>query len=247
MQRKWLWAFAAVLVSVPAQAQIPDTFKNLQVLPKDTSKAELTSTMRHFAFALGVRCEYCHVENADKKFDYAADDKQEKKTARVMLQMVAAINHDYINKLVDSHASQAAPVRVECVTCHHGLTVPRTLNSVLAETIDTQRIDRAVAQYTDLRRKYDGTGAYDFGETTLNQLTESLLAQHKNKEAAAIMEMSFTANHPDSIWSYHMLAMAHQANGQTDKAIADYRAVLELHPDDTWAKQQIDALSRPQQ
>ena len=62
-----------------AEAQIPDTFTNLQVLPKDTSKAELTSTMRRFAFALGVRCEYCHVENADKKFDYATDDKQEKR------------------------------------------------------------------------------------------------------------------------------------------------------------------------
>jgi predicted TPR repeat methyltransferase len=38
--------------------------------------------------------------------------------------------------------------------------------------------------------------------------------------------------------------MAHQANGQIDKAIADYRKVLELHPDDTWAKDQIVSLSK---
>jgi predicted TPR repeat methyltransferase len=59
-----------------------------------------------------------------------------------------------------------------------------------------------------------------------------------------IMEMSFDSNHPDSVWSSHMLAMTHQANGQIDKAIADYRKVLELHPDDTWAKDQIVSLSK---
>ncbi|MGC1367834.1 MAG: tetratricopeptide repeat protein, partial [Candidatus Acidiferrum sp.] len=105
-------------------------------------------------------------------------------------------------------------------------------------------IDSAVALYHDLRQKYYGSGQYDFGETSLNQLSESLLAQKKNKEAMAIMEMSFDSNHPDSVWSYHMLAMAHQANGQTDQAIADYRKVLELHPDDTWAKDQIASLSK---
>jgi TolA-binding protein len=41
----------------------------------------------------------------------------------------------------------------------------------------------------------------------------------------------------------HMLAMAHQANGQIDKAIADYRKVIEPYPDDTWAKEQIDSLT----
>ena len=85
---------------------------------------------------------------------------------------------------------------------------------------------------------------YDFGETPLNWFTESLLAKQKYAEALAIMELNFSANHPDSVWSYHMLAMTHQANGQIDKAIADYRKVLELHPDDTWAKQQIDSLSK---
>ncbi len=57
------------------------------------------------------------------------------------------------------------------------------------------------------------------------------------------MELNFSSNHPTSMWSYHMLAMSHQANGQTDKAISDYRQVVELHPDDTWAKQQIETLS----
>jgi predicted TPR repeat methyltransferase len=70
-----------------------------------------------------------------------------------------------------------------------------------------------------------------------------LLAEKKNKEALAIMELNFDSNHPDSLWSYHMLAQAHEANGLTEKAIADYRKVLELHPDDDWAKEQIQTLS----
>ena len=242
----WKWIVLAgflLLCSLPVSAQIPEKFTNLKVLPKDISRQELQSTMRGFAFALSVRCEHCHVEKAGgKKFemDFAADDKEAKKTARVMLEMVAAINRDYISKV-----TKTPPIQVQCVTCHHGLTQPRTLNSVLAETIDQKGIDSAVAQYHELRQKYYGSGQYDFGETSLNQLTESLLAQKKNKEALTIMEMSFDSNHPDSVWSYHMLAMTHEINGQTEKAIADYRKVLELHPDDDWAKQQIASLSKP--
>jgi tetratricopeptide (TPR) repeat protein len=232
-----------MLWGAAAQAQFPDKFTNLKVLPKDISKAELQSTMRGFAFALNVRCEHCHVEKpGGQKFemDFPADDKEAKKTARLMIEMVATINRDYIKKV----STTTTPIPVQCVTCHHGLTEPRTLNSVLAEAIEKKGIDSAVALYHDLRQKYYGSGQYDFGETSLNQLSESLLAQKKYKEATTIMEMSFDSNHPDSVWSYHMLAMAHQANGQIDKAIADYRKVLELHPYDTWAKDQIASLSK---
>jgi tetratricopeptide (TPR) repeat protein len=238
---EWLALIGLLFCGAMARGQFPEKFTNLKVLPKDISRAELQFTMRSFAFALNVRCEHCHVERAGGKrfeMDFAADDKEAKKTARVMLEMVAAINRDYVNKL------SKTPIQVQCVTCHHGLTEPRTLNSVLAEAIEQKGIDSAVALYHDLRQKYYGSGQYDFGETSLNQLSESLLAQKKNKDALAIMEMSFDSNHPDSLWSYHMLAMAHQVNGQIDKAIADYRKVLELHPDDDWAKDQIRSLSK---
>jgi tetratricopeptide (TPR) repeat protein len=239
-------AFAALLLTgTPAAAQFPDKFTNLKVLSKDISKRELESTMRGFAFALGVRCEHCHVEKKapEKGLDFPADDKDAKKTARVMLQMVAAINHDYISKVVQTPPSSTA-IQVQCVTCHHGLTQPQPLNTVLAESLDKDGLEKTIALYHELRRKYYGSGQYDFGETSLNQLTESLLAKRKNADALAIIELNFAANHPDSVWSYHMLAMTHEANGQLDKAIADYRKVLELHPDDMWAKQQIETLSK---
>jgi hypothetical protein len=237
---KWLTPVAILLAVTPVVAQVPDKFTNLKVLPKDISKNDLQATMRRFAFALNVRCPFCHVQKADMKMDFPADDKDQKKTARVMLQMVATINGDYVSKI-----GKPSPVQVECATCHHGLTQPRTLNAVLAEAIEKQGIDDAIKQYHDLRSQYYGTGQYDFGETPLNQLAESLLAKGKNKEAVAIMEMNFAANDPTSVWSYHVLAMSHQANGEIEKAKADYSMVFKLHPDDSWAKQQLDSLSSP--
>ncbi|HXV14001.1 MAG TPA: c-type cytochrome, partial [Candidatus Krumholzibacteria bacterium] len=52
--------FAAAWIAVPAPAQIPDTFTNLKVLPKDIQKAELVGIMRGFSMALNVRCTHCH-------------------------------------------------------------------------------------------------------------------------------------------------------------------------------------------
>jgi tetratricopeptide (TPR) repeat protein len=246
-QIKIRWSCLALVAitfcAIPLAAQFPEKFTNLKVLPQDISRPELQSTMRGFALALGVRCEYCHIEKAGgKKFemDFAADDKDTKKAARIMLEMVSSINRDYISKIPNT-----PPIKVQCVTCHHGLPEPRTLLSVLAEAVEQKGIDPAVALYRDLRQRYYGGGQYDFGETSLNQLTETLLAQKKNKEALTIAELNFDSNHSDSIWSYHILAMAHQANGQTDRAIADFRKVLELHPDDDWAKDQIASLSKP--
>jgi tetratricopeptide (TPR) repeat protein len=238
-------AIAILLAGTPAAAQFPDKFTNLKVLPKDISKHDMESTMRSFAFALGVRCEHCHVEKKapEKGLDFPADDKDAKKSARVMLQMVAAINHDYISKVPKTPPDMPA-IQVQCVTCHHGLAQPRQLNAVLAESLENDGLEKTIALYRELRGKYYGGAQYDFGETSLNQLTESLLAKKKNADALAIMDLNFAENHPDSVWSYHMLTMTHQANGQIDKAIADYRKVLELHPDDTWAKQQIEALSK---
>src|ERR1700719_115557 len=195
---------AVLLTCSTTQGQVPEKFTNLKVLPKGISKHELESTMRGFAFALGVRCGHCHVEKKapEKGFDFAADDKDAKKTARVMLQMVEAINRDYVSKI--EKVDKTTPIHVECVTCHHGLTQPQPLNAVLAESLEKDGVDKTVALYQELRGKYYGSGQYDFGETPLNLLTESLLAKQRKPEALAIMELNFSANHPDSVWSYHM-------------------------------------------
>src|SRR6202043_3137836 len=151
----WIALGALLLTGIPAVAQFPDKFTNLKVLPKDISKHEMETTMRGFAFALGVRCDHCHVEKKapEHGLDFAADDKDEKKTARIMLQMVAGINHDYISKVPKTCSSSEA-IQVQCVTCHHGLTQPRTLTAVLSESLEKNGLEKTLALYGELRKKY---------------------------------------------------------------------------------------------
>ena len=68
-------AVAVLTWPIPATAQIPDKFENLQVLPKDTSRMDLINTMKDFAFALGTRCWYCHDGEGDdlSTFNFASD------------------------------------------------------------------------------------------------------------------------------------------------------------------------------
>jgi hypothetical protein len=244
-QLSWMRMVSALVLALSlagaARAQMADTFTNLQYFPKTISRDELIGTMRQFCFSLNVRCQYCHAGKDSpslSEMNFASDEKETKKTARAMLRMVAAINQDYIAKL-----GKAAPSQVGCVTCHHGLSMPTTMNSLLADALDKKGIPAAVALYRSLRKETLGNGQYDFGETPLNQLTESLLKQHKTKEAAAIMELNVEVNTPPSLWSYNLLAMSHAANHETEKAKADYAKILELNPQDAFAKKQLEQLN----
>jgi len=236
---------ATTLVLLPfaplaTEAQVPDKFTNLQYFPTTIPRQELIGNMRRFSFSLGVRCQFCHVLKDDKTglTDFASNEKDTKRTALAMLRMVDAINQDYIAKM-----GRTLPIRVECVTCHHQLSMPKTMHALLAETIDKKGIQAAIDLYRDLRKKDLANGQYDFGETSLNILTESLLKQDKPREAVAIMELNVEVNTPPSGWAYSLLAMSHVANKEVEKARADYQRILERNPDDEWAKKQLEQLN----
>lgn len=114
---------AARAVSPPDQ--IPRTFTNLQVLPKDIPPGDLIGTMKGYAMGLGVRCQFCHIgeEGADLgTFDFVSDTKAPKATARRMQQMVDAINNEFLKGV---GAPSDAP-KVTCLTCHRGSAKPQT-------------------------------------------------------------------------------------------------------------------------
>jgi tetratricopeptide (TPR) repeat protein len=227
--------------AISAHAQAANDFTNLQFFPKNIPKEDLIGIMRTFSFSLNVRCQYCHATKEGVSFkdaNFGSDEKETKKTARAMLRMVDTINQEYIAKL-----GRPAPNQVQCVTCHHGLAKPTTMNAVLGETLEKKDIAAAIALYRDLRKKDYGGGEYDFGETPLNQLTESLLKQKKTQAAAAVMELNVEVNTPPSLWSYNLLAMAHKANNETEKARADFQKILELNPKDDFAKKQLEELT----
>ena len=76
--------------------------------------------------SLGVRCGFCHVSEQVEgqqhpKFDFASDNKPEKKIARDMMLMVSALNKNYIGKMIGGDHTLE---QVICVTCHMGRKTP---------------------------------------------------------------------------------------------------------------------------
>jgi Photosynthetic reaction centre cytochrome C subunit len=97
---------------------------NLKVLPKDTSPEDLMKIMQGFTQQLGVKCTFCHAQDAGAKFpNFASDQKPEKNTARTMISMTNEINAKYLSQIHDPDASPAEKI-VTCGTCHRGHNMP---------------------------------------------------------------------------------------------------------------------------
>ena len=90
-----LFLAGSIVVSAQAQgagtASQPNGFTNLQVWPADTPRAVVLNFMNAFDRSLGVECNYCHVQN-NGRFDFASDEKREKRVARKMILFRDSIN-----------------------------------------------------------------------------------------------------------------------------------------------------------
>jgi hypothetical protein len=202
---------------VSAGAQIPDQFKNLQVLPKELTRNEVTARMRLIAMSLGVRCEFCHVQtigpDGREVTDHAADDKETKKIAREMMKMVNDINDKYL--IAGMGRTLTERQRVSCETCHHGLSKPRTLVAALAEAVEAGGADSAVTLYRDLRNRYYGRAAYDFGELTL---TEAARMPNQRPANIALLKLNLEF-YPQSVPTMGSLGQQLAQSGDTAAAI----------------------------
>src|SRR6185295_14659300 len=127
--------------------------KNLQFFPKDMTGQQILPIMQNFNAALGVNCTYCHnseppVDNP--KNDFASDEKETKKKARVMLTLARDINMKLQSEL-GKPANQLT--NVQCVTCHRGVAIPKQLTAIMTETATKEGVNKAIAQYNDLRKR----------------------------------------------------------------------------------------------
>jgi hypothetical protein len=103
-----------------------DPFKNLKVLPKNITKDQLDSVMKHFSVSLNVGCDFCHVENKEgTDMDFAADDNKHKLIARDMLEMTYAINDKYFD-FTGAKRDINSQLMITCYTCHNGSKMPAT-------------------------------------------------------------------------------------------------------------------------
>src|SRR5689334_14838630 len=130
MRRYWSvlsTVIAAVVVAAnaeaqpaPAGAQRPG-LRVLQALPE----AQLFPLMNLISDSLGVRCDYCHVQEAPDftrtpsnvgGWVWDRDDKPQKRTAREMMRMVVELNAGRFK----------GQSRVTCYTCHRGRSEEHT-------------------------------------------------------------------------------------------------------------------------
>ena len=103
-----VFCLAAVLaIAAPAPPQGGGAPKNLKVLTPDDLRA---GAMRNATQGLGVRCDYCHVQ------DRASDENPKKLIARNMFAMTKDINAKFPD----------GKVHVTCYTCHRGAAMPLT-------------------------------------------------------------------------------------------------------------------------
>lgn len=161
-------ATAPPLAAQAAGRWPPDSLVNTLVIPRSTPPIQVIGTMRDFASALGVRCQFCHVGEEGmplERFDFPSDRKRTKQVARQMMRMV-----EEINRRVDTLPREDGhrPAAVSCVTCHHGVSRPVPLPVLIAETAIAAGADSAVRAYRALRERYFGGDAYDFREPSLN-------------------------------------------------------------------------------
>jgi len=241
LTRRLSVALAAVLLAAaPAVGQWPPEIKNLQHFPEGTEFREIMGIMRGFAMDLGVRCQHCHVGEEGQPlatFDFASDEKETKRKARIMLAMVDDINGEHMAKLA---SEDGAVLRVQCVTCHRGLARPEQLKDIL---VATGGAEPAVARYRELREEHYGTGAYDFSEKTLIQAAEALAGEDADASVALLNESLIHT--PESSWALGTLAGIEARRGNTEAALAALQRILEFEPDNTRVREQIEQLGAP--
>ena len=244
--------------------------RNLQVLPKDTSPQDVVAVMQQFTRALGVQCTYCHVEvtpppltaeeaaaaaaaappaagrgrgrgrGAGPQMDFASDDKRQKQTARLMLKLV---NDTNANLTAAIHRPPSEIVRVQCATCHRGVTNPAQLSDMLRQTMLGKGESAAVAQYRELRQGYLNTGAYDFREAVLLDPGRESLATRKPDDALAWLQLNLEF-YPQSVPSLVALAQAHVAKRDHDAAKSDLQKALALEPGNAEARKILRAMPK---
>jgi hypothetical protein len=264
-----LIALIAPLAPAPARAQmvVPDSFTNLKVLPKDITKPQLLGTMRSFSLGLGVRCDYCHARadssgaaaerapaplgapgapgaagrpgGPPERLNFASDAKEQKRIARGMLQMVHGINADYLARIAE--LKDSSRVEVQCVTCHHGVAIPRPLTDILAQDVTEKSAAAAVTHYRQLKAQYYGSAAYDFREFTLEEIARQLAQAGKPDDALVILDLAAQEFPQSGVVPFQQGEILLQ-KGDRAGALARYRHALELQPQNEAARRRITEL-----
>jgi tetratricopeptide (TPR) repeat protein len=230
-----LLLLAGAALAQPAQ----EAPKNLTVLPKDFTRAQVIGVMQNFTAALGVGCEYCHVEKEGAPPDFASDDKKEKELARAMMHITQDLN---ARLPMEFGVPANELTRVGCITCHRGVAEPKQLSEILARTSAEKGFAAASAQYTELKSRYYGAQAYDFTESGLIATAQPLI-QTRTDEAIQFLNLNLSV-FPQSARTYVALAQAQQVKKDNAAAIASLEKALAIDPKNAQAQRMLGQLKQ---
>ncbi len=218
--------------------QAPPAFTNLQVWPKDTSRAVIMQFMNAFGDSLGVQCNY----------DFASDAKREKVVARQMILLRDSINvvlPAIVGKpagagptSVDGHPG--APVRVLCSSCHRGLPIPRSIADEVTMAAPSGG-PAGLAKFKELRGKYFGGQQYDFTENALIGIANRSTTAKAYDDAMAYLQANLEY-YPKSARTYQAMAQTKNAKGDKPGAIKDLEKAVDLDPQNAQARSQLQQL-----
>jgi hypothetical protein len=170
--------------------------------------------------------------------NYALDNKDTKKTARVMLKMVDSINKVFL--AVVPTRDNMSPINVTCVTCHRGVARPMTIDAVLATTIEKSGVDSAISRYRALRTDV-AAGRYNFTEQPVTLAALRLAAAAKYDDAMKLLQMNQEFN-PTSATIEYEIADVLINKGDKDAGIARLKAILVKNPNDRRARGRLTQL-----
>ena len=202
--RRFCHLMLSVLLASPSFAQAPG--------------ADIGANMQVIARSLGVSCDYCHTAARG-----SGAPEPKKDIARQMIAMTRELNARV------QQATGDASAKVECITCHHGVAIPKQLADIIIDTLRAKGADSAVAQYRDLRERYYGGQAYDFSEGMLPDLAERIVAGRPD-DAIALLKLNLEYD-PKSARSYATIGYAYTRKFDDETAISYYKKALEIEPD----------------
>jgi tetratricopeptide (TPR) repeat protein len=193
---------------------------------------DIMPLMQEIVQGLGVQCAYCH--SAPRG---SGQPEPKKDIARKMIAMTRDLNAT-VQTATGKPAAEAT--QVKCVTCHHGVPIPKQLSEIVMQTLREKGAAAAVAQYRDLHEHFYGRAAYDFGEDTLIGVAQPLAAG-KPDDAIALLKLNLEF-YPQSAKTYAAIAYAYTRKFDDPTAITYYEKSVELDPNNGVTRGQLEQL-----
>lgn len=200
-------AVLALAAGLGAQSEQPpkdktagEYYKNIKIL-KDIPASDLLPGMRYMTTALGVKCDYCHVN------PFAKDAKPEKETARRMMTMLTAINANNFSGRPE----------VSCYTCHQGHHQPMGVPALPAEATEPQFIRPTPGAQSQPLPTADAVlakfGQALGGEDALNKITSRSLQLEENDSDGKTYAMESFQKAPNKMYAVTTLPKGSVTSG----------------------------------